>query len=114
MDGIRKSRGYNFAREGHKKLPPQDNLSLDAMDALAAGMTYGKYKAMHPNTKDANEARLAEMNAPKRKYKPKTAYVRTCAYCGREFTATRKDNKYCTLQCKENNNNAKWSQNRCK
>lgn len=113
MDAIRKAKGYNFAREGRKNLPPQDNLSLDAMDALEAGMSYGKYKAMHPNTKDANEARLAEMNAPKRK-KYKTAYVRTCAYCGREFTATRKDNKYCTLQCKDNSKNTKWRQNRCK
>lgn len=116
MDAIRKARGYNFAREGHKRLPPQDNLSLDAMDALDAGMSYGKYKAMHPNTKDANEARLAEMNAPKpkRRDKPKTTYIRTCAHCGRDFTATRKDNRYCSLQCKNNSNNTKWRKNRCK
>lgn len=113
MDGIRKSRGYNFAREGHKKLPPQDNLSLDAMDALEAGMSYGKYKAMHPNTAFANEARLAEMNAPKRK-KRKTAYVRTCAHCRREFIATRKDKRYCSPRCKDNSKNTKWRQNRCK
>jgi len=39
---------------------PKDNLALDAMDARAAGMTYGKWKAMHPHTKNANEARLAQ------------------------------------------------------
>ena len=118
MDAIKKARGYNFAREGHKRLIPQDNLSLDAMDALAAGMSYGKYKAMHPNTKDANEARLAEMNAPKteptRRYKPRTTYLHTCAHCGRDFTATRKDTIYCSLQCKGNSNNKKWRQNRYK
>lgn len=111
MDAINKIKRYDFAKEGSRnKLPPRDNLTLDAMDAERAGMSYGNYKALHPNTKDANEARLVEMNAPKEKkqYKAHQAYVRTCFHCGKQFMATRKNGRYCSLECKHDSDNMRW------
>jgi hypothetical protein len=74
------------------------------MDAERAGMSYGKYKAMHPNTKDANEARLAE----KRPYKPRDTYVATCCNCGRVFEADNKNTRHCSDECRRQAKNRKW------
>ena len=47
-----------------------DNLARDAARALAAGQTYGKWKAEHPNTKD-EEIEVEDPNA------------RRCDVCGK-------------------------------
>lgn len=47
-----------------------DNLARDAARALAAGQTYGKWKAEHPKTKDEK----IEVEDPN---------VRSCDVCGK-------------------------------
>lgn len=78
-----------------------DNLTLDAIDAQRAGMTYGKYKALHPDTMAANEARLAPSQRKKRK---PVVYEFTCLYCGEKFMAGNPNAKYCSCACKNKRN----------
>lgn len=107
----RKASMNDFAREKRHGIP-RDNLTLDAMDAERAGMTYGKYKAMHPNTKDANEARLDELNKrprrEKREYNPRNVYALRCCVCDRVFESPNKQRKYCSDECKAKNDGARW------
>lgn len=97
-----------FGRETPRRRRPKDNLALDAMDARAAGMTYGKWKAQHPETKEANESRLSQP-APKRAYSetPKV-YEFTCRGCGKKFTTQNKQRRYCDDHCKEKKDKAKY------
>lgn len=73
-----------------KKNQP-DKLARDAAAALAAGMSYGRWKAMQP------AARIEQK-------KPAESYVEhTCAYCGCKFIRyDRKVQKYCGYRCKYN------------
>lgn len=94
-----------------KKRTPRDNLDLDVMDALAQGYGchYGHFKADHPFTKDANEARLAgkKTKSSPRPYTPRARfYVMTCRGCGQEFTTTVKNRRYCGDHCKKKKENA--------
>ena len=77
---------------------PKDNLTLDAMDARAAGMTYGKWKAQHPNTKEANEERLAPAQKPREQVR--RVYEIVCAGCGKTFLAVNPLRLYCDDHCK--------------
>ena len=97
-----------FGRETPRRRRPKDNLALDAMDARAAGMTYGKWKVQHPETKEANESRLSQP-APKRAYSetPKV-YEFTCRGCGKKFTTQNKQRRYCDDHCKEKKDKAKY------
>ena len=70
---------------------PMDNLALDAMDAKAAGMSYGQWKALHPHTKEANAARLAA-NAQST---PGKVYEFICRGCGEKFTTKNAKLRYC-------------------
>ena len=68
-----------------------DNLARDAAAARAAGMTYGKWKALRPQA-------VIEPKRPVESY-----HEFTCAYCGCNFI--RYDNvvpKYCGARCREN------------
>lgn len=76
---------------------PKDNLTLDALDAERAGMSYGKYKALHPQTRDANEHRLAEK--PKRPPRTRQIYENICLQCGRTFSTTNHSRLYCDDKC---------------
>lgn len=71
-----------------------DNLSRDAMAAMRAGQTYGKWKAEHPHTKDAPPAPV-----------PVEEFHRTkeCCNCGKKFPLyDRASNvKYCSDECKK-------------
>lgn len=84
---------------------PLDNLDLDVADAmrLGYGVHYGKFKADHPYTKDANEERLQEARkkrrAPAAPKGPKL-YDKVCPACGKKFTTQRHDRKYCGDECK--------------
>lgn len=84
---------------------PRDNLTLDAIDAELAGMTYGKYKAQHPNTKEENEARLKEQ--PKRT-QPRAHYVFYCRGCGEKFTTTNAKRIYCCDECKKTKDSERY------
>lgn len=90
--------------ETRKRPPkPKDNLALDAMDARKAGQTYGKWKVNHPNTKEANEPRLAA--AGKKKHAAKVLEV-VCMGCGKTFTTENSQRRYCTDECKKRKDRA--------
>lgn len=67
-----------------------DKLTRENMQALAAGMSYGKWKALQPIVP-------IEPKEPKEIYKEFT-----CAYCGCKFVRTdNKLQKYCGDRCKQ-------------
>lgn len=62
-----------------------DNTARDAKAAKAAGISYGKWKILHPET------------APKKVEKAK--YHRVCPCCGADFVTDRVDKVYCNPDC---------------
>ena len=96
-----------------RRRAPQDNLDLDVMDALAQGYgcQYGRFKADHPFTKDANEERLApkpkappaptKKTAPKKPPRPRIRnYTLVCKCCGNQFISASKGRVYCSSTCR--------------
>ena len=72
-----------------------DQLTLDCIAAQKAGMTYGKWKALH-------YVPPAEIEIPQ-KEEPEAdeeAPKRLCRYCGKEFTVTHSLKLYCDSTCK--------------
>lgn len=67
-----------------------DKLTRDNSAEIAAGMSYGQWKAMQPP-------------APIEPRKPPAVYVEhTCACCGCTFVSyDRKDRKYCDNKCRK-------------
>lgn len=84
-----------------------DSLAMDARAAREAGMSYGMWKVLHPDTKQDNEARTARKGAATSNQKPQL-YTITCAYCGRTFQTKRKQKKYCDDVCKNAKNSATY------
>ena len=76
-----------------------DNIDLDVIDAdrLGYGPHYGHFKADHPYTKEANEARLIEKKKPA---PPKKMYELKCHTCGELFAAKSPYKRYCCSKCK--------------
>lgn len=71
-----------------------DNLARDSSMAIAAGMSYGKWKALHPHTSGIIPER------PKEKEKKNTKPVRLCRWCGKEIPASAHGGrKYCDADC---------------
>ena len=68
-----------------------DNLTRDALAADAAGMSYGKWKALHPNTKPKKER-------PSR-YDSSKIY-RECRVCGRKFEVKYPHHQMCSDDCR--------------
>ena len=65
-----------------------DRLSRDAAAAKAAGMSYGKWKAMQ----------LPDVVVQK---KPKKLIEKTCQFCGKTFfQSDNRVRKYCSPECK--------------
>ena len=62
------------------------NISRDAKAARAAGMSYGKWKILHPKTAE-------------KKVEKKPKYHRVCPECGTEFYTDRADKVYCDPEC---------------
>lgn len=91
-----------------KKTKAKDNLTLDVLDAerLGYGPHYGHFKADHPQTAEANRARLG--GKPKRDPQPKKVYEFVCMGCGRKFTTTSCKRRYCEDNCKSKYNGAKY------
>ncbi len=92
-----------------KKRAPRDNIDLDVIDALAIGYgcQYGRFKADHPLTKDANEPRLAAKKKKPAEPKPPRPprqrfrnYTKVCKCCGVTFTTTSKGRVYCDTTCR--------------
>ena len=65
-----------------------DNLARDAARALAAGKTYGKWKAENPNTKD--DADEIETEKPE---------VRHCDVCGEPIPPYSRYRLRCSKEC---------------
>lgn len=93
-------------REGRRGRP-KDNLTLDAMDAERQGLSYGQYKAMHPNTAFANESRLHRTQTENQREVTRAVYVKLCPICGKEFTCHNRSRVYCDDRCKDKGG-AKW------
>ena len=70
-----------------------DNLSRDADMALAANMSYGKWKAMQEPVKITPKKNLIKIQTD------------ICAYCGCEFTSNdNRNRKYCGDRCRKLHN----------
>lgn len=69
-----------------KKKKEMDNLAKDAAAALAAGMSYGKWKALQENP------------VPKKKTGELPEGWKLCKRCGKPFKA-RKTQVYCEYSC---------------
>lgn len=69
-----------------------DNLARDAMAALRAGQTYGKWKAEHPHTRDIPAPVPVE----------ESCRTKECCNCGKKFPLYGKSSstKYCSDECK--------------
>lgn len=71
-----------------------DNLARDAARALAAGQTYGKWKAEHPNTKDdLEEIEIKPTVTEREKYVPK------CDVCGNPIPKGSRYRLRCGPEC---------------
>ena len=74
------------------KKKAMDNLAKDAAAALAAGMSYGKWKAIHGDTRDVNETKEVIVQEG----------WSICVHCGKVFKPrTRRPQKYCDTVCQE-------------
>lgn len=62
-----------------------DRLTMDSTAALKAGMSYGKWKVLHPHT---------DMEAPQ-----VDKSVRRCKICGKEMPRCYKNRLYCDAYC---------------
>lgn len=82
-----------------------DSLAMDAKAAREAGMSYGMWKVLHPETKQGNEAMVSASASGRHK---DMIYTITCAYCGRTFHTKRKQKKYCDDVCKNAKNSATY------
>ena len=65
-----------------------NNLIQDAAAALAAGMSYGQWKALHPNTA-AEETHDGEMPYG----------WKVCKHCGHRFRPSKGGQRYCDSDC---------------
>lgn len=92
--------GVERSRKTGKKL---DHLTRDVLDAQAAGMSYGQYKAQHPRTYVE-----PEYAPPAPKPDPGMREL-VCVHCGAKFLASKqKSNKqYCSEECRERASNAR-------
>lgn len=71
-----------------------DRLAKDAAEALKAGVTYGKYKALHPITETPE--------TPEQPLKDGVKIWRICEHCGKQYFNTKNNgSKYCGVKCKE-------------
>ena len=98
-----------------KSVPYMDNLTMDALAAQSAGMSYGKYKALHPETQAQNDAMreqvlqdLKNQQQEKADQPPRSrsrtgdplTYKKTCPMCGQKFETPNTTRLYCSRDCK--------------
>ena len=75
-----------------------DQLTLDCIAAQKAGMTYGKWKALHPVTVVEPEPEKVPEEVPEEM--PKRA-VRICPICGGNVPSDMHGSvRYCSVECK--------------
>lgn len=73
-----------------------DHLTRDVLAAEAAGMSYGKWKALHPYTAEWDEIDIDSIGV-------KTRPTIVCQGCGKTFLSPdrRTNRKYCDDACKK-------------
>lgn len=92
-----------MAKKEKTKIMPQpakeeepDRLTQEATEALAAGMSYGKYKARQYT------AAHGKIYIPKQeKPDPLLKYELTCQVCSTCFRSKSPSRKYCSTKCKD-------------
>lgn len=118
MDKRNQQPAATFATEKAKAAKkPKDAITMDAIAAEKAGMSYGKYKALYPHTKEANEAKLTtpekEPTSPASPTSPtrrtyNRRYVRVCPVCRNSFITGNAQRIYCSDTCKNRKNGEKY------
>lgn len=81
---------------GKAKKQQPDHLELCAAAARAEGLSYGQWKAKHPEGLPDGfkiEPKKVEIAPP--------CYTRVCWICGQKFTATNPKKTYCSRSCKD-------------
>ena len=77
-----------------------DHLTRDALAAAADGMTYGKWKALHPHTEYPDPPQ--QKNHTHKQQQVATSREVACAWCGKKFyTVGRSSREYCDDVCKK-------------
>lgn len=73
---------------------PFDRLAADAVSAEKAGMSYGRWKVLHPHTPEPEYTKAPAQYAKK-------MLAKQCVSCGCEFftSARRASSKYCSVEC---------------
>lgn len=69
-----------------------DNLTMDILAASRAGMSYGKWKVLHPRTKQKSSSKSIE--------KVEALIRKKCVVCGREFKTTANFRVVCSEECR--------------
>lgn len=85
-------------RKNRKKM---DRLTRDAIAAQEAGMSYGKWKVLHPHTPDEDDEEEMAIDPD--------SVVATCECCGEQFVKPRKNKvkRFCSTACQNRHNTKK-------
>jgi endogenous inhibitor of DNA gyrase (YacG/DUF329 family) len=86
-------------RTSRRKRKKLDRLTRDAIAAQEAGMSYGKWKALHPHTPDEDDEEEQEITPG--------AVIANCEYCGEKFVKTTKAKRFCCATCQNRYNHEK-------
>lgn len=91
---------------------PKDNIDLDMEDAerLGYGVQYGRFKADHPYTKEAHEAKLypKKKQPQEEQLQVRKVYEKVCPVCGKKFTTPVIARVYCDDRCKWKNDGIRY------
>ena len=69
-----------------------DNLTKDVLAAEKAGMSYGRWKALHPKTKPEPKRKVTKEDGAK--------VYRNCRICGRRFEPQYPQQRICSDECR--------------
>ena len=104
MHESEKNASVGVERTTHrKKRKHLDRLTRDAIAAQEAGMSYGKWKALHPHTPDEDDE---EDQGPA---VGENCEVAICEHCGERFVKFKyqKNKRFCCVSCQSCHNSAK-------
>lgn len=114
MHGSEKNAQVGVERTRRKRRKPLDHLTRDVLAAEKAGMSYGKYKALHPHTPDEDDEQEELEERQERQERRSVSViagpgkkVRTCVQCGQPFAAGayHTNKRYCSDACREKHDN---------
>lgn len=69
-----------------------DNISKDALAAVQAGMTYGKWKVLHPHTNPDANANIGDLRTRRECFE-------VCPVCGKVFEISPRHKVTCSPRC---------------